>query len=50
MTETRFRDLVSMDQGRPAAAFLLGQDANIIWTLLMATILLGRAIFAVPDL
>ena len=48
--ETRFRDLVSMDQGRPAAAFLLGQGANIVWTLLVATILFGGAIFAVPDL
>ena len=48
--ETRFRDLVAMDQGRPAAAFLLGQGANIIWTLLVATILFGGAIFAVPDL
>ncbi len=48
--ETRFRDLVSMDQGRPAAAFLLGQAANIVWTLLVATILFGGAIFAVPDL
>lgn len=48
--ETRFRDLVSIDQGRPAAAFLLGQGANIVWTLLVATILFGGAIFAVPDL
>ena len=48
--ETRFRDLVSMDQGRPAAAFLLGQGTNIAWTLLVATILFGGAIFAVPDL
>ena len=48
--ETRFRDLVSMDQGRPAAAFLIGQGANIVWTLLVATLLFGGAIFAVPDL
>ena len=48
--ETRFRDLVSMDQGRPAAAFLLGQGANIVWTLLVATILFGGGVFAVPDL
>ena len=48
--ETRFRDLVSMDQGRPAIAFLAGQGANIIWTLLVATALFGGGIFAVPDL
>ena len=48
--ETRFRDLVSMDRGRPAVAFLAGQGANIVWTLLVATALFGGAIFAVPDL
>ena len=39
--ETRFRDLVSMEQGRPAVAFLAGQGANIVWTLLVATVLFG---------
>ena len=48
--ETRFRDLVSMDGGRPAIAFLAGQGANIVWTLLVATALFGGGIFAVPDL
>ena len=48
--ETRVRDLVSMDQGRPAAAFLIGQGVNIVWTLLVATILFGGVIFAVPNL
>ena len=48
--ETRFRDLVSMDRGRPAVAFLAGQGANIFWTLLVATALFGGGIFAVPDL
>ncbi len=48
--ETRFRDLVSMDQGRPAIAFLAGQCVNILWTLLVATVLFGGAIFAVPNL
>ena len=48
--ETRFRDLVSMEGGRPAAAFLLGQGANIIWTLLVATLLFGGSVFEVPDL
>ena len=48
--ETRFRDLVSMEQGRPAAAFLVGQGANIVWTLLVATVLFGGTILAVPNL
>ena len=48
--ETRFRDLVSMDRGRPAIAFLAGQGANIVWTLLVATVLFGGGVFAVPDL
>lgn len=48
--ETRFRDLVSMDRGRPAIAFLAGQGANILWTLLVATALFGGGILAVPDL
>ncbi|MDE0168524.1 MAG: putative sulfate exporter family transporter [bacterium] len=48
--ETRFRDLVSMDQGRPALAFLAGQSVNILWTLLVATVLFGGGIFAVPNL
>ena len=48
--ETRFRDLVSMEQGRPAVAFLAGQGANIVWTLLVATVLFGGGVFAVPDL
>ena len=48
--ETRFRDLVSMERGRPAAAFLLGQGANIVWTLLVASVLFGGVIFAIPDL
>ena len=48
--ETRFRELVSMEQGRPAVAFLAGQGANIVWTLVVATALFGGGIFAVPDL
>jgi hypothetical protein len=39
-----------MDQGRPAVAFLAGQSVNILWTLLVATVLFGGAIFAVPNL
>ena len=48
--ETRFRDLVSMDGGRPAAAFLLAQGVNVIWTLLIAWLLFGGVLFEVPTL
>ncbi len=48
--ETRFRDLVSMDGGRPAIAFLLAQSANIVWTLLIAWMLFGGVLFEVPAL
>ena len=48
--ETRFRDLVSMEQGRPALAFLIAQGANIVWTLLVAFLLFGGVVFDVPAL
>ena len=48
--ETRFRNLVSMEQGRPAIAFLLGQGANIVWTPLISSLLFGGVIFDVPAL
>ena len=48
--ETRFRDLVSMDEGRPAVAFLLAQGVNIFWTLLVAWLLFAGVLFEVPDL
>ena len=48
--ETRVRDLVSMQGGRPAVAFVLAQGANVAWTLLLAWLLFGGSIFPVPDL
>ncbi len=48
--EARFRDLVSMDRGRPAMAFLLAQGANIVWTLLVAYLLFGGILFETPNL
>ena len=48
--ETRFRDLVSMDNGRPALAFLLAQGGNIVWTLLVAFLLFGGVLFDIPAL
>ncbi len=48
--ETRLRDLLSLQGGRPALAFVLAQAANVAWTLLLAWVLFGGSIFAVPDL
>ena len=48
--ETRVRDLLSMEGGRPAVAFVIAQTANVGWTLLLAWVLFGGTIFAVPDL
>ena len=48
--ETRFRDLVSMDEGRPAIAFLLAQGLNIFWTLVIAWLLFGGVLFDAPSL
>ena len=48
--ETRFTELVSMEGGRPAAAFLGAQAFNVVWTLLLAYLLFGGYIFPVPDI
>lgn len=48
--ETRFGDLISMGGGRPAAAFILAQGLNVIWTLILAYLLFGGVIFGVPDI
>jgi uncharacterized membrane protein YadS len=48
--ETRFTELVSMEGGRPAAAFLVAQAANVVWTLLLAYLLFGGILFSVPNL
>jgi uncharacterized integral membrane protein (TIGR00698 family) len=48
--ETRFSDLAKMQGGRPAAAFLLGQGFNVVWTLLLAWLLFGGVLFAVPPI
>jgi uncharacterized membrane protein YadS len=47
--ETRFDELVSMEGGRPAAAFVGAQAVNVAWTLLLAYLLFGGVLFAVPD-
>jgi uncharacterized membrane protein YadS len=48
--ETRFVDLATMEGGRPAVAFLGAQAINILWTLLLAWLIFGGVIFAVPDI
>jgi len=46
--ETRFADLVTVQGGRPALAFLGGQAFNVFWTLLLAYALFGGMFFDVP--
>ena len=48
--ETRFKDLATMGEGRPAIAFLIGQAFNVFWTLLLAWIIFGGVIFPVPNI
>jgi len=46
--DTRFKELVAMGGGRPAAAFLIAQGFNILWTLLLAYLIFGGVLFPVP--
>jgi uncharacterized membrane protein YadS len=46
--ETRFTELVSMEGGRPAGAFLVAQAFNVVWTLILAYLLFGGILFAAP--
>jgi uncharacterized membrane protein YadS len=48
--ETRFGELVGMEGGRPAAAFLGAQALNVLWTLMLAYVLFGGVLFAAPVL
>jgi len=48
--ETRFKELVTAQGGRPALAFLGGQAFNVIWTLVLAYVLFGGMFFDVPAL
>lgn len=48
--ETRFKELVTMEGGRPAAAFIGAQAFNVIWTLIIASLLFSGLLFAVPVL
>ena len=46
--DTRFKELVEMGGGRPAAAFLIAQAFNILWTLLLAWLIFGGMLFPIP--
>jgi uncharacterized membrane protein YadS len=46
--ETRFGELAALGGGRPAAAFLIAQGFNILWTLLLAYLLFGGILFPAP--
>jgi uncharacterized membrane protein YadS len=46
--ETRVSDLVSMQGGRPAVAFVTAQAFNVVWTLALAYLLFGGILFATP--
>jgi uncharacterized integral membrane protein (TIGR00698 family) len=48
--ETNFGDIAKMEGGRPAAAFLIGQGFNIIWTLILAWLIFGGMIFPIPNI
>jgi uncharacterized membrane protein YadS len=48
--ETKFMDIATMEGGRPAAAFLIAQAVNVVWTLLLAYLLFGGYIFPIPDI
>lgn len=48
--ETNFGDLVRMEGGRPALAFVGAQAFNVVWTLLLAWLLFGGVLVAVPDI
>jgi uncharacterized integral membrane protein (TIGR00698 family) len=46
--ETRVSNLVSMQGGRPAAAFVVAQGFNVVWTLALAYLIFGGVLFATP--
>ena len=48
--EARFTDLVKIQGGRPALAFIGAQVFNILWTLLWAYLLFGGILLPTPDI
>lgn len=39
-----------MEGGRPAFAFIGAQAFNVVWTLILAWLLFGGVLFAVPNI
>lgn len=48
--EARFSDLVKIQGGRPALAFIGAQVFNILWTLFWAYLLFGGILLPAPDI
>jgi uncharacterized membrane protein YadS len=48
--ETKFTDLLSMENGRPLVVFLGAQFANLVWTLLLAYLIFGGILFDPPSI
>ena len=48
--EARFADLVKLQGGRPALAFIGAQVFNILWTLFWAWLLFGGILLPAPDI
>jgi uncharacterized membrane protein YadS len=46
--ETRFDELIGMEGGRPAVAFIAAQGVNLVWTFLLAYLIFGGVIFPAP--
>ena len=46
--DTKFKELVSMGGGKPAAVFIIAQGFNVIWTLIFAYLIFGGILFPVP--
>jgi uncharacterized membrane protein YadS len=46
--ETTFKDLVAMENGRPAVAFVAAQGVNLVWTLILAYLIFGGVLFPAP--
>ena len=46
--ETNFKELLQLEGGRPALAFLGAQAFNVVWTLILAYLLFGGILFAAP--
>lgn len=46
--DTRFKELVAVGKGKPAATFLVGQTFNIVWALLIVWLLWSGMLFKPP--